>query len=70
MLQQTSHPCAPSSDTMQVGITLVGSSSLLSGEGSQTLPVTQEQMLIGMALIIISQAVQVCVMCELRFEAY
>lgn len=41
------------------GISMVGMASVLSGEGSATQVVTTEQMLTGMALIIISQAVQV-----------
>ncbi len=40
---------------IQVGITLVGSASLLSGEGSATQTISQEQMLVGISLIIISQ---------------
>ena len=40
---------------LQVGIALVGTSSLLSGEGSSTHPVTPQQMLAGMALIVASQ---------------
>ena len=39
-----------------MGITLVGVSSLQSGEGSVSHPVTQWQMLGGMALIVASQA--------------
>eukprot|EP00955_Chlamydomonas_euryale_P116887 366444-Chlamydomonas_euryale.AAC.8 len=50
-----------------VGIALVGSASLLSGEGSATVVVSQEQMLAGMALIIISQAVQAA---QLTFEDF
>lgn len=42
-----------------LGITLVGSSSIMSGEGSATQKISQEQMLFGMGLIILSQAVQV-----------
>jgi len=49
------------------GITLVGSSSLLSGEGSSTQVISQEQMLMGMALIIISQAVQAA---QITFEDF
>lgn len=37
------------------GITLVGSSSLLSGEGSSTHEVSPQKMLLGMGLIIASQ---------------
>ena len=48
-----------------LGITLVGSSSLLSGEGSSTQVISQEQMLMGMGLIIISQAVQAA---QITFE--
>ena len=40
---------------MQAGITLVGSSSLLSGEGSSTHTVSPQKMLLGMGLIIASQ---------------
>ena len=40
----------------QMGITLVGLSSVLSGEGSQTHLVSVPQMLLGMGLIIASQA--------------
>ena len=40
----------------QAGITLVGLSSVLSGEGSQTHVVSVPQMLLGMGLIIGSQA--------------
>ncbi len=39
-----------------MGITLVGLSSVLSGEGSQTHLVSVPQMLLGMGLIIASQA--------------
>lgn len=42
-----------------IGISLVGSSSIMSGEGSATQVVSKEQMLFGMGLIILSQAVQV-----------
>jgi hypothetical protein len=38
-----------------VGITLVGLSSVLSGEGSQTHVVSVPQMLLGMGLIVASQ---------------
>jgi len=40
------------------GITLVGASSLLSGEGSASHKVETSQILLGMALIVMSQAVQ------------
>ena len=40
---------------LQVGIALVGTSSLLSGEGSATRDVSPRQMLTGMALIVASQ---------------
>ena len=40
---------------MQTGITLVGVSSLLAGEGSASHQVSQWQMLAGMMLIILSQ---------------
>ncbi len=39
-----------------MGITLVGLSSVLSGEGSQTHVVSVPQMLLGMGLIVASQA--------------
>ena len=39
----------------QVGISLVGMSSLLSGEGSSTHQVSTRDMLMGMGLIIASQ---------------
>ncbi|KAG2447436.1 hypothetical protein HYH02_007761 [Chlamydomonas schloesseri] len=50
-----------------VGITLVGTSSILSGEGSSTHTVTTDQMLLGMGLIITSQAVQAA---QLTFEDF
>lgn len=50
-----------------VGITLVGSASLLSGEGSATQKISQEQMIVGMTLIIVSQAVQAA---QLTFEDF
>ena len=40
---------------MQTGITLVGVSSLLAGEGSASHQVSQWQMLAGMMLIVLSQ---------------
>jgi hypothetical protein len=40
---------------LQVGITLVGISSVLSGEGSQTHHVETWEMLMGMGLIVASQ---------------
>lgn len=43
---------------LQMGISLVGMSSLLSGEGSSTRAVSQWEMLVGMALIIASQVRQ------------
>ena len=46
-------PCSPPS--LQVGISLVGTSSILSGEGSRTHVVSTQQMLMGMGLIITSQ---------------
>ncbi|KAG1672841.1 hypothetical protein FOA52_004645 [Chlamydomonas sp. UWO 241] len=49
------------------GIMLVGSASLLSGEGSATMVVTQDQMIMGMALIVVSQAVQAA---QLTFEDF
>ncbi|GLC68100.1 hypothetical protein PLESTF_000646000 [Pleodorina starrii] len=50
-----------------VGITLVGTSSILSGEGSSTHVVSTEEMLLGMGLIITSQAVQAA---QLTFEDF
>jgi len=50
-----------------VGIGMVGCSSLLSGEGSSTHPVSTEQMLMGMGLIVASQAVQAA---QLTFEDF
>ena len=47
------------------GIGLVGAASVLSGEGSQTRAVSTRDMLLGMALIIGSQAVQAA---QLTFE--
>lgn len=41
------------------GISLVGLSSLMSGQGSATQVVSTDQMLLGMGLIILSQSVQV-----------
>ena len=52
---------------LQVGIGMVGCSSLLSGEGSSTHPVSTEQMLMGMGLIVASQAVQAA---QLTFEDF
>jgi hypothetical protein len=43
-------PCA-----VQVGISFVGLSSVLSGEGSSTHKVSTEEMLMGMGLIVASQ---------------
>lgn len=43
-----------------VGISLVGLSSVLSGEAGTAQPVTQAQIVLGMGLIVLSQAVQVC----------
>ncbi|KAG2422797.1 hypothetical protein HXX76_015744 [Chlamydomonas incerta] len=50
-----------------VGISLVGTSSILSGEGSSTHAVSTDQMLMGMGLIITSQAVQAA---QLTFEDF
>lgn len=50
-----------------IGITMVGSASLMSGEGSSTMVVTTEQMLMGMGLIIASQAVQAA---QITFEDF
>ncbi|PNW72536.1 hypothetical protein CHLRE_16g689423v5 [Chlamydomonas reinhardtii] len=50
-----------------VGISLVGTSSILSGEGSRTHVVSTQQMLMGMGLIITSQAVQAA---QLTFEDF
>lgn len=47
------------------GIGLVGAASVLSGEGSQTQAVSTKDMVLGMALIIASQAVQAA---QLAFE--
>lgn len=44
-----------SSEWLQVGISLVGLSSLLSGEGSAQVIVSQAEMLLGMGLIVASQ---------------
>lgn len=52
---------------LQVGIILVGQASLLSGEGSAVQKVTQEQILSGMLLIVMSQAVQAA---QITFEDY
>lgn len=49
------------------GISMVGISSLKSGEGSSTHPVSTESMLMGMGLIIMSQAVQAA---QLTFEDF
>lgn len=49
------------------GIGLVGASSLLGGEGSSTHPVSTRQMLQGMGLIVLSQAVQAA---QLTFEDF
>lgn len=40
---------------LQVGIALVGTSSLLGGEGSATHEISPQKMLLGMGLIIASQ---------------
>lgn len=50
-----------------VGISLVGMSSVLSGEGSSTHKVSTEDMLLGMGLIVASQAVQAA---QLTFEDF
>ncbi|PSC76686.1 Solute carrier family 35 member F6 [Micractinium conductrix] len=50
-----------------VGIALVGVSSMLSGEGSASHPVSQRSMLIGMGLIILSQCVQAA---QITFEDF
>ena len=49
------------------GITLVGTSSLMSGEGSASHPVATSQILFGMALIVASQAVQAA---QITFEDF
>ncbi|GBF91089.1 hypothetical protein Rsub_04758 [Raphidocelis subcapitata] len=49
------------------GIGLVGMSSIFSGEGSSTHPVSTDQMLMGMGLIVASQAVQAA---QLTFEDF
>ncbi len=40
---------------LQIGITLVGTSSLLGGEGSSTHEISPQKMVLGMGLIIASQ---------------
>lgn len=40
---------------LQIGITLVGTSSLLGGEGSSTHDISPQKMLLGMGLIVASQ---------------
>ena len=50
-----------------IGITLVGLSSVLSGQGGTAVPVTQGQILLGMTLIVMSQAVQAA---QITFEDY
>lgn len=40
---------------LQIGITLVGTSSLLGGEGSSTHEISPQKMLLGMGLIVASQ---------------
>ena len=69
------HPASPAGTTtafpsgtttgvcMQAGITLVGSSSLLSGEGSSTHTVSPQKMLLGMGLIIASQVMHCICIC-------
>eukprot|EP00878_Enallax_costatus_P024022 GHUV01025609.1.p1 GENE.GHUV01025609.1~~GHUV01025609.1.p1 ORF type:complete len:363 (+),score=95.68 GHUV01025609.1:179-1267(+) len=49
------------------GISMVGLSSVLSGKGSSTHEVSTEQMLLGMGLIVLSQAVQAA---QLTFEDF
>jgi drug/metabolite transporter (DMT)-like permease len=49
------------------GITLVGLSSVLSGQGGTAVAVTQGQILLGMTLIVMSQAVQAA---QVTFEDY
>ena len=59
-----STPCAVGEHVphaaVQVGIALVGMSSLLSGEGSAQVAVSPEQMLLGMGLIVASQVPHRC----------
>ena len=50
-----------------LGITLVGASSLLSGEGSASHAVDSKRILFGMALIVMSQAVQAA---QITFEDF
>ena len=53
------HACA-----LQIGITLVGTSSLLGGEGSSTHDISPQKMLLGMGLIVASQvstALHICI---------
>ena len=47
--------CKPVLILLQVGIALVGTSSLLGGEGSATHEISPQKMLLGMGLIIASQ---------------
>ncbi|KAL3147971.1 hypothetical protein ABBQ38_014266 [Trebouxia sp. C0009 RCD-2024] len=50
-----------------IGITLVGTSSLLGGEGSSTHDISPQKMLLGMGLIVASQCVQAA---QITFEDY
>lgn len=50
-----------------VGIALVGASSVLSGQGGTAVAVTQGQIILGMTLIVMSQAVQAA---QITFEDY
>eukprot|EP00877_Chromochloris_zofingiensis_P012180 jgi/Chrzof1/7215/Cz02g15020.t1 len=50
-----------------VGISLVGLSSILGGEGSSTHTVSTQEMMMGMGLIVLSQAVQAA---QLTFEDF
>ncbi len=51
----------------QTGVTMVGTSSFLGGSSSATQDISPEQNLCGMALIVISQAVQAA---QLTFEDF
>ena len=50
-----------------IGISLVGMSSVLSGQGGTAVAVTKGQILLGMTLIVMSQAVQAA---QITFEDY
>ena len=48
---------------LQAGITLVGTSSLLGGEGSSTHEISPQKMILGMGLIIASQVMHAVPAC-------